>query len=176
MHADGTCARKEATMRGSRLALAVIAIAATVAAVVFATLYFTEGSDGEPSAASQCEDSMYGHISAMTPSGGGYRLRFDPFWLTTGVTASEAAAEDGAVEPGEPVPNDYYRLEEGHRLLTFLVPEDAEVTVLTNTDTGILSTPVTASELAQLVAGERPVELFEQLDSGLRLTLEGDRV
>ena len=58
-------------------------------------------------------------------------MRFDPAWFTSGVTANEAAAEDGVVEPGEPVPNDNYRIEEGHRLLTYLVPADTPVTVLT---------------------------------------------
>ena len=58
-------------------------------------------------------------------------MRFDPEWFTSGVTANDAAAEDGAVEPGQPVPNDNYRVDEGHRLLTYLVPADTPVTVLT---------------------------------------------
>jgi hypothetical protein len=156
--------------------LVAVAVVATVVAVSFAALYFTKDSDEAAPETSECQDSMYGHISSMTPGDDGYRIRFDPFWLLSGITASEAAAEDGAVEPGEPVPNDFYRLEEGHRLLTFVVPADARVTVLTNSGTGILSTPISASELAQLVAGGTPVELFEQLESGLRVSLRGDTV
>ena len=44
-------------------------------------------------------------------------MRFDPAWFLSGDTANTAAAEDGAVEPGQPVPNDNYVVEEGHRLL-----------------------------------------------------------
>ena len=61
-----------------------------------------------------------------------------------------AAAEDGAVEPGEPVPNDNYVVDEGHRLLTYIVPADARVTVLTESPEG---TPISVEELAQIVAG-----------------------
>jgi hypothetical protein len=167
---------EETSLSASRIVLAVVAVVAAVTAIGLGIAYFAKGSEeGTPEAAG-CQDSMYGHISSMAASGGGFRIRFDPFWLTTGITASKAAAEDGVVEPGEPVPNDFYRLEEGHRLLTFVVPADATVTVLTNTDTGILSTPISASELSQLVAGETPIELFEQLDSGLRISLRGDTV
>jgi hypothetical protein len=166
---------RRSPMSASRIGLAVVAVAATVVAGVFATLYFTD-SDDDTTAAAQCEDSMYGHISSLTASDNGFELRFDPAWFTLGVTANEAAAEDGVVEPGEPVPNDYYRIEEGHRLLTYVVPADAKVTVLTNDGTGILSTPITVSELAQLVTGEKPVELFEPLESGIRLGLDGDEV
>jgi hypothetical protein len=160
----------------SRIGLAVVALAATVVAAIFAVLYFTNGSGDDTAVAAQCADSMYGHISSLTSRDDGFELRFDPAWFTLGVTANEAAAEDGVVEPGEPVPNDYYRIEEGHRLLTYVVPADAKVTVLTNDGTGILSTPITVSELARLVAGEKPVELFEQLESGIRLGLDGDEV
>jgi len=58
----------------------------------------------------------------MTQMGDRYEVRFDPAWFTSGVTANTAAAEDGVIEPGEPVPNDNYRIEEGDRLLTYLVP------------------------------------------------------
>ncbi len=48
--------------------------------------------------------------------------------------------------------------DEGHRLLTYLVPRDARVTVLTNDGTGIMSTPITVSELAELVDGGAAAE------------------
>src|SRR6185295_1247782 len=105
-----------------------MAAAAGVAAGIFAGLYFT---DDDETTATACGDRSFGHIASMTPDGDGYRMRFDPEWFTSGVTANDAAAEDGAVEPGEPVPNDNYRVDEGHRLLTYLVPADAPVTVLT---------------------------------------------
>ena len=118
-------------MKPTHVALAVIAVVATIAAAVFAGLYFTKDSGSESAAAEQCGDRTFGHISSLTRKDDLYEMRFDPAWFTSGVTANVAAAEDGVVEPGEPVPNDNYRIEEGHRLLTYLVPADAHVTVLT---------------------------------------------
>jgi hypothetical protein len=161
----------------SHAALGVIAVAATVAAAVFAVLYFTKGS-GSESAAQECGDRIYGHISSLTPKSGQYELRFDPAWFASGVTANTAAAEDGLVAPGEPVPNDNYRIEEGHRLLTYTVPADARVTVLTRQGdpANFSSTPITVSELAQLVNGEDPVELFEPLETGVWIRVDVDTV
>ena len=162
-------------MKIAVIVLAGVAAVTALAAVVFATLYFTDDSQEEGVA---CGDRSFGHIASLEPDGDGYRLRFDPAWFTSGVTANEAAAEDGVVEPGEPVPNDNYRIEEGHRLLTYLVPEDAEVTVLTREGdpANFGSTPVTVDELAQLVDGQTPVELFEQLDSGVWIRVNIDTV
>jgi hypothetical protein len=58
---------------------------------------------------------------------------------------------------GEPVPNDNYTRDESHKLLTFLVPRTARVTVLTNDGTkGIANTPVTVREFAQILKGKNP--------------------
>lgn len=98
---------------------------------------------------------LYGHIKSLARKGGRFELRFDPaFWLG-GVTANRAAVDDKAIQPGESVPNDYYIREEGHRLLTYLVPATARATVLTYPG-GIQSTPITVSELAQIVKGKNP--------------------
>src|SRR2546430_17646996 len=83
-------------------------------------------------------------------------MRFDPALLPGGGTANPAAAEDGVVPPGEPVPNDNYRLNETHRLLTFLVPATAHVTVLTRDAGSPNGTPIKADELARNVNGGRP--------------------
>jgi hypothetical protein len=149
-----------------------------MAAATFAALYLTKDSEREPAAAPQCADRIFGHISSLTRRGGRYELRFDPAWFTSGETANAAAAEDGAVEPGEPVPNDNYVIEEGHRLLTYRVPMNARVTVLTRQGdpAGFGSTPVTVPELAQLVHGESPVELFEPLDTGVWIRVHVDTV
>jgi hypothetical protein len=165
-------------MSRSHAALGVIAVAATIAAAVFAGLYLTKDSGSESAAAEECGDRIYGHISSLTPIGGRYEMRFDPAWFTSGVTANTAAAEDGVVAPGEPVPNDNYRIEEGHRLLTYLVPTEARVTVLTRQGdpANFGSTPITVSELAQLVNGEEPVELFEPLDTGVWIRVHIDTV
>ena len=161
-------------MKIAVVVLAGVAAVAVVAAATFATLYLTDDSDG--TAAAPCGDRSYGHIASLEPDGGAYRMRFDPAWFTSGETANVAAAEDGVVEPGEPVPNDNYRIEEGDRLLTYLVPADAKVTVLTRTADNFGSTPISVDELAQLVAGEQPVDLFEPLDTGVWVRVNIDTV
>src|SRR5262245_51701469 len=100
---------------------------------------------------------FYGHVKSLTPSGKRYLLRFDPAWLLEGITAQRAAVADGALPPGEPVPNDNYTRDESHKLLTFLVPRTARVTVLTNRGTaGIRNTPVSVAEFAQILEGRNP--------------------
>ena len=66
-------------------------------------------------------------------------------------------------------PNDNYRVEEGHRLLTYLVPPSTPVTVLTREGdpASFGATSISVAELTELVAGKKPVELFEPLDSGV---------
>ena len=155
--------------RGPAIALALVAVVALVAAAVFATLYVREESSDEAAASEACGDRIFGHIASLSKRGVGYEMRFDPAWFTSGVTANTAAAEDGVVAPGEPVPNDNYRVEEGQRLLTYLVPSSAHVTVLTREGdpAGFGATAISVPELADLVAGKKPVELYEPLDSGI---------
>ena len=154
-------------MKPKHAALVVVAVVASVAAVVFAALYFTTSSDDESAASQTCDNKIFGRITSLTRTGEQYEMRFDPSLLTTGVTANTAAAEDGNVEPGEPVPNDSYEIDESDRALTYYVPADAAVTVLTNDGGGIMSTPVTVAELAELLDGGKPVELFEPLSTGV---------
>jgi hypothetical protein len=118
------------------------------------------------------ETVLFGHIKSLTRKGSGYVLRFDPALFLTGETANVAAAEDGAVPPGEPVPNDNYVVDEGHRLFTYLVPSNAKVTVLTKSPE---STPITVAELAQIVAGNHK-PLWEPIDTGFWLRARIDTV
>jgi hypothetical protein len=158
--------------------LGVVAAVALLATVVFAVLYVTKGT-GETSAASDgCEHELFGHVAALTPSGDHYELTFDPAWFTSGETANRAAAEDGVVQPGEPVPNDNYVIEEGHRLLDYIVPADASITVLTRggDPARLGATEVSVSELAQLLEGEKPVDLSESLDTGFWMRYHVDTV
>ena len=163
-------------MKIAVVVLAGVAALALVAAATFGTLLLTD--DETESAAAPCGDRMYGHISSMKLDGDRYVLRFDPAWFTSGETANAAAAEDGAVEPGEPVPNDNYVVDEGHRLLTYLVPTSTPVTVLTREGdpANFGATPITTAELAELVGGEKPVELFEPLDTGVWIRVSVDTV
>lgn len=114
----------------------------------------------------------FGYIKSLKPKGNAFELRFDPAWFLSGETANAAAAEDGAVEPGQPVPNDNYVVDEGHRLLTYIVPADARVSVLTESPEG---TPVSVEELAQIVAGNHK-PLWEPITTGFWLRADIDTV
>ncbi len=163
--------------------LALAAVAA-LAATGFISWYLLDRSTPSAAGAEPCgpraDVKLFGHIASLTPSGNNFEVRFDPAWFLSGVTANTAAAEDGAVESGEPVPNDYYVLEEGHRLLTYLVPSDTHITVLTRggelDGAGFPSTAITVSQLVQLLDGKEPVKLAEPLESGLWLRANVDTV
>jgi hypothetical protein len=121
------------------------------------------------------EQVQFGYVKSLTRKGSRYELRFDPAWFLSGETANVAAAEDGAVEPGEPVPNDNYVVDEGHRLFTYLVPADARVTVLTK---GVSGSRITVTQLAELVSGKNPFPrpLFEPLTTGFWIRIKIDTV
>jgi hypothetical protein len=122
------------------------------------------------------EQTQFGYIRKLMKNGDGYTMRFDPALLLTGVTANTAAAEDGAVPPGEPVPNDNYRLNETHRLLTYLVPPTARVKVLTKNGGSLRETTIDVAELYKIVNGRSSVKLFEPLATGVWLRIHIDTV
>jgi hypothetical protein len=103
-----------------------------------------------PPATQAGQSVLYGHVKSLTPKGDGFEMQFDPAWWLGGLTATRAALEDTG--SGD-VPNDYYIVEEGHRLLTYLVPATAGVTVLTQ---GPSATAISVSELAQIIDGKNP--------------------
>jgi hypothetical protein len=98
---------------------------------------------------------MFGHIRSLTRRGRAYVMRFDPAWLLQGETARRAAVDDGVIPPDGVVTNDFYIREDGHKLLTFVVPGNAKVTVVTDDPRGP-ATPIHVFELARVVSGERP--------------------
>ena len=117
---------------------------------------------------------LFGHIKKVTPAGGHYLLGFDPAWFTSGLTASRAHKEDTG--SGE-VPNDSYVVEEGHRVLWYVLPSTARVTVLTNTyGKGIQSVAISAAELNRIVNGGPHRKLFEPLASGVWIRVRIDTV
>jgi hypothetical protein len=126
-----------------------------------------------PPAAPAGQVALYGHVKTLTRRSGRFEMRFDPAWFTSGLTASRAAREDTG---SSDVPNDNYVIEEGHRLLTYLVPATAQVTVLANNGQGIAATPITVSELVRIVKGGKHRKLFEPLDSGVWIRVHGDTV
>jgi len=116
---------------------------------------------------------LYGHIKSMAPRGGAFELHFDPAWFTTGLTASRAKLADTGY--GD-VPNDNYVVEEGHRLLTYILPASARIKVLTQEGGPYPATAITSSELAALVAGQESVKLWEPLDTGVWINVHNDTV
>ena len=122
----------------------------------------------------------FGYINSLKRDGDEFELRFDPAWFLRGLTANVAAAEDGAVESGEPVPNDNYVVDESHRLLTYLVPESAPVTVLTRRGDPAQfgATPITVAQLAAILEGGNPPAgpLYEPLSTGFWIVVDIDTV
>ena len=98
-----------------------------------------------PRAAEAGQQTQFGRITSLNRVGSRYILRFDPALLLTGYTAQRAKREDTG--SGE-VPNDYYILDETHRLLSYVVPAGTPVTVLTH---GTNTTPVSIAALARRV-------------------------
>ena len=112
-----------------------------------------------PRATPAGQQSLYGHINSLTRKGNHYVLRFDPAWLLSGVTASRAALEDTG--SGD-VPNDTYARDETHKLLTFLVPAAANVTVLTH---ATCSTQTTVAKLAKSTTPRRRFWIRVRIDT-----------
>jgi hypothetical protein len=144
-------------------ASAVLAVVALVVAgcgstkTVTKTVTVTSGGSVPPR-----ELVFYGHVKSLRRVGNGFELRVDPALWLGGLTAQRAAVEDKAIAPGEPVPNDYYIRDEGHRLLMYRVPATARVTVLTYKGR-IRGTSISVREYAALLAGRNPrhIRLFE---------------
>lgn len=73
--------------------------------------------------------------------------------------------------------NDNYVVGESDRLLTYRVPETAEVTILTTSGSGPLyQTQSSVSELDRIVKGGDHRPLFELLDSGVWVRVHVDTV
>lgn len=119
----------------------------------------------------------FGIIRSLKRVGDRYEMSFDPALLLMGETANRAAEEDGVVGAGEPVPNDNYVVDESKRTYTYLVADDATVTLLVRTTPEKWGpTKESVAELANVVAGTSALELFEPLDSGTWITVELDTV
>ncbi len=116
---------------------------------------------------------QFGYLESLTRKDGRYVLQFDPAQFLTGEAANVAAAQDGAVEPGEPVPNDNYVVNESKRTYTYFVAPTARVTVLKEGPDG---SPITVGQLADLVAGENPFDkpLFEPIETGFWILVDID--
>jgi hypothetical protein len=138
-------------MKPSLLILTAVAI---LIAAASASSRLSAAPTSSASAAKQRQVVVYGHIKSLTRKNHHFEMRFDPAWWLTGFTAKRAKLEDTG---SSDVSNDYYIVDETHRLLTYLVPAAAHVTVLTRTGSGpIPTTAISVSELAQIVKGKNP--------------------
>jgi hypothetical protein len=134
----------------------------------------TVSSTAKSGAGSPRQVVEFGYIKSLEPNGGGYEMRFDPAWLLTGKTASQAALEDTG---SSDVPNDSYVVNESTRAYSFIVPANAHVRVLT-AGSNLNGTPITVAQLAQLAAGKNPFPkpLFEPISTGFWISIRNDTV
>jgi len=116
---------------------------------------------------------LYAHAKSLLRRGGHWELRIDPAEFLSGLAAQRAAVDDGAIAPGDAVPNDYYTRDESHRLLTFRVAPGAHVTVLTR---GPKATPITVPELARALAGRKIRHRLFEPQAGYWVRVAGDTV
>ena len=98
-----------------------------------------------------------------------------PAFFLSGQTANQAAAQDGAVPKGQPVPNDNYVVNESGRTYVYTLTRATRIRVLLKGGNITEGSPVSAATLAQLVRGRRPVKLFEGLESGFWLGVHIDQ-
>jgi len=159
-------------MRPAVCLAAVLVLAAGCGGTKSVTRTVTVDSSAKQGVGAPLERVEFGYIKSLEQKGTGYELKFDPAWFLSGETANKAAAEDGAVPPGEPVPNDNYVVDEGHRLLTYRVAADARVTVLAD---GPESEPITVAELARIVNGNH-TPLWEPIETGFWIRYRIDTV
>jgi hypothetical protein len=132
---------------GVAVLVAAVAASARLATATASSPAARQATDQQlPAATPAGETTLYGHIDSLVRSGNRYQMRFDPALWLTGRPAEAACA-------CRPVPNDYFIVDESHRLLTYVVPATADVTVLTG---GVHGTPITVAELARIVKGENP--------------------
>jgi hypothetical protein len=116
----------------------------------------------------------FGYIKSLKRKNGGYLMRFDPAWLLTGKTASQAALEDTG---SSDVPNDNYVVNESTRAYTYIVAANADVRVLT-TGANLNGTRITVAQLTQIAAGRNPLPkpLFEPISTGFWISIRNDTV
>jgi hypothetical protein len=165
-----------------------IAVLATLAALVVVVPAASESSrrsaaTADPPASAFLPKGMFaprqtvffGYPKSLKRVGNRYVARVDPSLKLTGITASTAAVEDGVLQPGEPVANDYYERNESKRPLTYRVPATAHVTVIVNPG-GLRSVVVPVSEFALIVRGKNPKRRpgLWSTASGFWIRIQGD--
>jgi hypothetical protein len=160
-------------MKRSLIVVAAVALgAAGCGGAKTVTKTVTVGAGSKTGPGAPLEISQFGYIRSLDPKGGQFELRFDPALMLSGTTARHAKLEDTG---SSDVPGDYYIVNEGHRVLTYIVPAAAHVTILAE---GVAATRITVAQLAQLVHGRNPFHrrLFEPISTGFWLRTRIDTV
>jgi hypothetical protein len=117
--------------------------------------------------------TLYGHIKTLKRVGARVEMSFDPAWVTQGLTARRAMLADTG---SSFVPGKYYYIEEGHRLLTYIVAPSAKIRIVTNNGTGPKLTPIKLSELYRIVNGGPHRKLWEPLSTGVWIRVGVDTI
>jgi hypothetical protein len=123
--------------------LFVIGLVAAVAAAAGASALVAANET------SPAQGPLYGHIKSISGKDHRFVMQFDPAWWLTGLAAERACG-------CKPVANDYFVVDDSHRLLTFAVRADAHVAVLTRGADGVSVASIPVAELAQIMAGRNP--------------------
>ena len=168
-------------MKRLLILLAFAAAAAVVAAIALASSGRTSSTRAGgrisptnlPTAAPTGQMTLYGHIKTLKRVGGRIEMRFDPAWVTQGLTARRAFFADTGVRV---MPGKYYYIEAGHRLLTYIVAPSATIRIVTNNGTGPMLTPIKLSELMRIVNGGPHRKLWEPLSTGVWIRVGVDTI
>lgn len=131
----------------------IIASSATLAAGLAPSAASQAAQLRLPPATPAGQTVLFGHVKSLGRKGGRDVLTFDPALWLKGAAAKNAATQDKARPRGR-VPNDYYIVDEGHRLLTFVVAKTAQISILTRGGRGV--TTIGLPEFAQLLEGKNP--------------------
>lgn len=153
---------------------AVTVLAAACGSTKTVTKTVTEAGTAKSGVGAPRVQVLYGYIKSMKQaSSGGYVMDFDPAWFLSGSVANDAAADDGAIPRGQPVPNDNYVVNESHRMYTYKISPHARVTVLKSGPDG---SPISVAELAKIVNGTSTQKLFEPISTGFWIRVDIDTV
>jgi hypothetical protein len=164
-------------MKPSLALVATLALTAT-ALVALARLSPAPASSAVPAAKTPPRIVVqYAHVKSLKRAGGGYLMRVDPALWLSGITAYYAAVADRAIQPGDAVANDYYIRDPDHRLLTYKVPSNARVTVMTRAGEGAIPvSTISVAELARVVQGKSTKHKLLEPKAGFWLRISIDKV